>query len=55
MSSTLQKVNLKIYDTLDCARLAFPEDAVSDYQIYPNNICAGIPDGKGLCDGNFWE
>lgn len=43
---TLQKVDLQIYNTYDCAQ-------IHDYPVFKTSICAGVPEGgKGQCSGD---
>lgn len=48
ISTTLQKVDLQVYTWRDCAKY------YTFGNIYPTNICGGIPSGgKGQCSGKF--
>ena len=43
---TLQKVDLQIYNTFDCAQ-------IHNYTVHKTSICAGVPEGgKGQCSGD---
>ena len=47
ISSILQKVDLQIYSSFDCANIHAPGD------ILRTNICAGVEGGwKGQCSGD---
>jgi trypsin len=54
ISTILQKVDLQIYSYEDCK--AAHGLSTSGLEIYPTNICAGVPEmGKSECNGDSGE
>jgi trypsin len=54
ISTVLQKVDLQIYSYEDCK--AAHDLSSSSLDIYPTNICAGVPEmGKAECNGDSGE
>lgn len=50
ISTVLQKVDLQIYSSYDCAQIHNPG------WVFYDNICAGVPGGgKGQCNGKHFS